>query len=122
MDAASKMYLPHPTSIRLIRMSRISQKVFCPFPGHRTDSKISQERHHRFRRCSMFSRAATPLPVDEGRDSAQPKAEPGGVSRRPPETNVANAEATAVRAVSPGTYKRPPTERRNFAAWTERIL
>lgn len=58
----------------------------------------------------MFSRGtATPLPVDEGRDKLQlpPKADPGGVSLRPPETKVANADATAVRAVSPGTYKRP---------------
>ena len=76
----------------------------------RTDSKISHERHHRFSRCSMFSRGtATPLPVDEGRDKLQlpPKADPGGVSLRPPETRVAKADATAVRAVSPGTYKRP---------------
>jgi hypothetical protein len=47
-----------------------------------------------------------PLPVEDGRDSADSAValgDLGGVSRRPPETRVASAVATALRQVSPGT-------------------
>lgn len=44
--------------------------------------------------------------VEDGRDSADSAValgDLGGVSRRPPETRVASAVATALRQVSPGT-------------------